>query len=59
MLVKVNMLVKWISLAAQWLRICLPMKRTRVRSLVWKLRSHMHLLQGPCSEIRGAPLTAN
>ena len=24
------------SLVAQWLRICLPMQRTRVRSLVWE-----------------------
>ena len=24
------------SLVAQWLRICLPMQRTRVRALVWE-----------------------
>ena len=24
------------SLVAQWLRICLPMKGTRVRALVWE-----------------------
>ena len=29
------------SLVVQWLRICLPMQGTRVRSLVWELRSHM------------------
>ena len=28
------------SLAVQWLRICLPMQATRVRSLVRELRSH-------------------
>ena len=32
------------SLAVQWLRICLPIQRTQVRSLVRELRSHM--LQG-------------
>ena len=26
----------WASLAAQWLRICLPMQGTRVRALVWE-----------------------
>ena len=26
----------WASLVAQWLRICLPMQGTRVRSLVWE-----------------------
>ena len=26
----------WASLVAQWLRICLPMQRTRVRALVWE-----------------------
>ena len=30
-----------ISLAVQWLRICLPMQGTRVQSLVWEPRSHM------------------
>ena len=29
------------SLVVQWLRICLPMQGTRVRSLVGELRSHM------------------
>ena len=24
------------SLVAQWLRICLPMQRTRIRALVWE-----------------------
>ena len=27
---------RWTSLVAQWLRICLPMQRTRVRALVWE-----------------------
>ena len=35
-----------ISLAAQGLRIHLPMQGTRIRSLVWELRSHMQL--SPC-----------
>ena len=26
----------WASLVAQWLRICLPMQGTRVRTLVWE-----------------------
>ena len=26
----------WASLAAQWLRICLPLRGTRVRALVWE-----------------------
>ena len=30
-----------ISLVVQWLRICLSMQGTWVRSLVWELRSHM------------------
>ena len=30
-----------ISLVVQWLRIHLPMQGTRVRSLLWELRSHM------------------
>ena len=29
------------SLVVQWLRICLLMQGTRVRSLVWELRSHV------------------
>ena len=29
-------LLKGASLVAQWLRICLPMQDTRVRSLVWE-----------------------
>ena len=29
------------SLVAQWLRICLPMRGTWVRSLFGKLRSHL------------------
>ena len=26
----------WASLVTQWLRVCLPMQRTRVRALVWE-----------------------
>ena len=26
----------WVSLVAQWLRVCLPMQGTRVRALVWE-----------------------
>ena len=29
------------SLVVQWLRLCLPMQRVQVRSLVWDLGSHM------------------
>ena len=40
----------WTSLVVQWLRICLPMKRTWVRSLVWEnpteqLSHVLHLLK--------------
>ena len=28
--------LRWASLVAQWLRICLPMQGTRVRALVWE-----------------------
>ena len=28
--------IKWASLVAQWLRVCLPMYGTRVRALVWE-----------------------
>ena len=28
--------VLWVSLVAQWLRICLPMQGTQVRALVWE-----------------------
>ena len=31
-----KVLLKGISLVAQWLRICLPMQGTRVRALVWE-----------------------
>ena len=31
----------WASLVAQWLRICLLMQETQVRSLLGELRSHM------------------
>ena len=26
----------WASLVAQWLRVCLPVRGTRVRALVWE-----------------------
>ena len=28
--------MNWASLVAQWLRVCLPVRRTRVRALVWE-----------------------
>ena len=28
--------IRGASLVVQWLRICLPMQRTRVRALVWE-----------------------
>ena len=32
----INVIPFGASLVAQWLRICLPMQRTRVRALVWE-----------------------
>ena len=32
----INIYASWASLVAQWLRVCLLMRGTRVRALVWE-----------------------
>ena len=44
----------------QWLRICLPMQGTQVRSLVRELRSHMPVEQlSPHTAAREEPMCHN
>ena len=43
-----NFIEFWVSLVAQWLRICLLMQGTRVQALVWEDRT-CHRAAGPVS----------